>query len=95
MLSSPILPAHTTPPPSHLTTSNAIGPTLGPEVVRLVLDDPPARVRQGRPVVLQHVAVLGQHECPVTATDTTSAAAAEVSDVVDRLEGLLGLARGT
>ncbi len=66
--------------------------TLCPEVARVVLDDAPAGPGENRAVVLQDIDFLEQLERPVAADDTTSAAATEVPDVLDGLEGLLGLA---
>ena len=84
-------PHDTTPFAADHLEGHAI--TLRPEVVRVILDHPPTRVAQRRAVVLQHIDVLGQHERPVAATDTTCATTTEVSDMLDRLERLLGLAR--
>ena len=85
-------PAHTTPSRPQTVTSKAMPSTFGPEVIGVVLDDLPAGSRQRGPIVLQHVDVFGPGERPVATADATSATAAEVPDMLDRLERPLGLA---
>ena len=59
----------------------------------VVLNDAPAGLRGARAVVLQDLDLLQQQERLVAAADTGRTAATEMSDVLEGLEGSLGLAR--
>ena len=83
-------PHNTIPIASHHLESHAV--TLRSEMVGVILHNAPARLGQLGTVMLQHIDVLGEHVRPLAAIDTTPATTAEVPDMVDRVERLLGLA---